>query len=335
MRLSWLRDFAAIPPGQDQPLNQFTSRTHGTSQIVGYHKAAMLFFMLRDRLGRERFDAGLRQFWEREQFKTASWDDLRRAFEAASGESLESFFKPWLSRPGAPEIGMVNAECSASGKGYRVQLLLTQSAVPYQLRVPLTVQTAADDEAAIIELTGERANFELTTQARPEAVILDPEFRLFRRLGRHEAQPILRDVMVNSKTATIIAGGDAAFAAAAASLAQQLMDYPAKPVNLPQGDAPVLLIGVHFAVDAWLAANGWPARPPEVGRNGSVQAWSVRRGDGTVAVVISAVDAGSLAAATRPLPHYGRMSYLVFDGSEVVIKGVWPTQPQTVTVRMQ
>jgi hypothetical protein len=113
------------------------------------------------------------------------------------------------------------------------------------------------------------------------------------------------------------------------------MDYPAKPVNLPRGDIPVLLIGVHFAVDAWLAANDWPARPPEVGRNGSVMAWTVRRGDGAVAVVISAVDAGSLAAATRPLPHYGRMSYLVFDGSEVVIKGVWPARPQTVTVRMQ
>jgi aminopeptidase N len=210
-----------------------------------------------------------------------------------------------------------------------VQLLLTQSAIPYQLRVPLTVRTAAGDEAAIIELAGERANFELTTQARPEAVILDSEFRLFRRLGRHEAQPILRDVMVNPKTATVIAGGDAAFAASAASLAQQLMDYPAKPVNLPQGDIPVLLIGVHFAVDAWLAANGWPARPPEVGRNGSVLAWTVRRADGAVAVVISAIDAGSLAAATRSLPHYGRMSYLVFDGSEVVIKGVWPARPQT------
>jgi hypothetical protein len=42
MRLEWLRDFAAVPSGQDQPLRQFTARTHATSQIVGYHKAAFL-----------------------------------------------------------------------------------------------------------------------------------------------------------------------------------------------------------------------------------------------------------------------------------------------------
>ena len=43
MRLEWLRDFTAVPLGQDLPLAKFTSRTHGTSQIVGYHKAAMVF----------------------------------------------------------------------------------------------------------------------------------------------------------------------------------------------------------------------------------------------------------------------------------------------------
>ena len=52
MRRGWLRDFAALAPGQEQPLTTFTSRTHGATQIVGYNKAAMVFLMVRDCSGR-------------------------------------------------------------------------------------------------------------------------------------------------------------------------------------------------------------------------------------------------------------------------------------------
>ncbi len=104
MRLEWLRDFAAVPPGADRPVAEFTARTHATSQIVGYSKAAMIFLMLRDRIGPDAFNDGLRRFWREQRFRVASWDDLRRAFQAAAGGDLEPFFAQWLARPGAPSI---------------------------------------------------------------------------------------------------------------------------------------------------------------------------------------------------------------------------------------
>jgi len=30
----------------------------------------------------------------------------------------------------------------------------------------------------------------------------------------------------------------------------------------------------------------------------------------------------------RPLPHYGRDSYLVFEGARMIERGSWPAQPQ-------
>jgi aminopeptidase N len=53
MRLAWLRDFAALGSAADRPLASFSSRTHGAEQVVGYHKAAMVFLMLRDAIGTE------------------------------------------------------------------------------------------------------------------------------------------------------------------------------------------------------------------------------------------------------------------------------------------
>ena len=119
MRLSWLRDFAAIPEGQDIPLRDFTSRRHSASQTIGYHKAAFLFLMLRDKIGTAAFDAGLKAFWKEQQFKTASWADLQQVFEKSSGKNLNDFFQPWLSRRGAPTLGVEDIQSTVQDKKYQ------------------------------------------------------------------------------------------------------------------------------------------------------------------------------------------------------------------------
>jgi aminopeptidase N len=43
-------------------------------------------------------------------------------------------------------------------------------------------------------------------------------------------------------------------------------------------------------------------------------------------MVVSAKDAEALSALSRPLPHYGRQSWLVFEGSKAVDKGIWPVE---------
>jgi len=56
------------------------------------------------------------------------------------------------------------------------------------------------------------------------------------------------------------------------------------------------------------------------------------RTDGASLAIISAQDAASLEALIRPLPHYGRQSYLVFDGRQAIERGVWPMRVQKVIV---
>ncbi len=133
MRLDWLRDFAAVAPGQDFPLREFTARSHGTSQIVGYHKAAYVFLMLRDLLGTHSFDAGLRRFWRDHRFRRASWDDLRRAFEQQSGRSLSAFFAQWLDRAGAPELKITAAHARSDARGSQVELGIDANATSLRL----------------------------------------------------------------------------------------------------------------------------------------------------------------------------------------------------------
>ena len=325
-RLAWLRDYAAMPSGDDAPLSRFTSRTHGASQIVGYNKSAMLFFMLRDLIGTSAFDAGVRAFWRAQRFRTASWDDLRNAFEQASGRNLVPFFDQWLRRTGAPALRVANARVEPVAAGWRLHLGLEQGAPAYVLSVPLVIKTTGGSISRSVELSREHETAVLELSSRPMQVELDPELRLWRSLAANEAPPILRDAMLAEQPGLITPGADAAMRAAASTLAGRLLERESVPA---QHARTLLVAGLHADIDAWLAENGMSARPASLAAtNGSAQVWTARTPEGRIVVLVSARDAASLAALARPLPHYGRQSYLVFEGARMLSRGTWPAQSQ-------
>jgi len=334
MRLDWLRDFSAVPLGQDLPLAKFSSRTHGTSQIVGYHKAAMLFFMLRDLIGREAFDRGIRTFWQNKQFYIATWDELRQAFEVVTGSDLKPFFDQWLLRSGAPIVRITSAKSEPSGKGYRVTVTLSQRAPAYQLRVPLEIRTGNGSETRIVDFDTIEKTFSLLVSARPREIALDPDLRIFRRLSRTEAPPILRQVMVDPSTVTVLLpfGGEAR--RAASNLAVALQDNAPRPFSPYRGlrKSSALVIGLEDEVDEWLKGQGLAGPPDPVKGKGTAQVWTTARDGGGPVAVVSAKDADALAALARPLPHYGRQSYVVFEGAKMIERGTWPARVQVVPV---
>ncbi|MEE8150525.1 MAG: M1 family aminopeptidase [Nitrosomonadaceae bacterium] len=332
MRLSWLRDFAALSPGQDSALDTFTTRTHGASQIVGYNKAAMMFLMLRDLLGHESFDRALQAFWRQQRFRVASWSDLRRAFETESGQDLQTFFEQWLTYTGAPTVRIAKARRTQSDSGYRVTITLEQVVSSYSLRVPIAVHTKEGKEIRTFDLDRGRQTFSFELRTKPLEVVLDPDFRLFRRLTPDEAPPILRQVMVDQTAVTVLLSGMGEARVVAEELAKKLQNRAPKIVSARDAltATPVLVIGLQEQVDMWLKLHKLPARPVIMRRDATAHAWTVSRKDGVTLAIVSAQDTASLEALVRPLPHYGRQSYVVFDGARAIERGTWPACVQVV-----
>jgi len=332
MRLAWLRDFAALGSAADRPLAAFTSRTHGAEQVVGYHKAAMVFLMLRDAIGTEAFDRALRAFWREHRGGVASWDDLRAAFEAASKRDLGPYFAQWLDRAGAPSLRLAAATAVRDGTRWRVDVELTQSKPAYRLRVPLALQFEGGlEDTRWVDFEGERARFTLLADRRPEGIALDPQARVFRRLAPGEAPPILRQAMLDPATMTLLAGA----AATGDSLARRLTEHPLRlhPMIATPPTQPLLLVGLAPEVDRYLARHDLPRRPTELNTaagTATAWVWTTGRPGRAPLTVIAARDEAALAALARPLPHYGRQSWLVFDGSTAIARGVWPSRPQRV-----
>lgn len=260
MRIGWLRDLAAVPPGEDGALKKFTSRHHGIASIIGYNKSAMVFLMLRDKIGRDAFERGLRLLWERKRFQTAGWADLEMAFAEASGQPLGDFFTQWVQRPGTPPFAGA-----------------------------------------------------------------DPDFRVWRRVDPAVFPPILREVFVAPKANVVVT--DADLQPTALALAARVLDaQPGSATGTLPSRGPVLIIGLEATLDAWLARHALPARPFQM--RGSAQVWAERDAAGRAYAVIAARDAMSLKALERGLPHYGKQSWLVFEGARATEKGIWPPRKE-------
>ena len=336
MRLGWLRDFAATPSADLQPLASFHSRSHGAAATTGYGKSAMLFVMLRDAIGEEGFRRGIRIFWAEHRFRVASWNDLRLAFERASGQPLATFFTQWVERTGAPAVAIAGARAKASAGKFLLTLSLEQSVPPYALHLPVEVVYRSGSETRWIEIGRQRDTVSLTVDALPTGVRLDPDVRVWRMLDQEQLPPILRQWILARAPRLALASPAADVRQAAESLAARLFENTPRVTalsNVTRGSTPVLLVGMHADIDAALARAGIAPRPASLAHRGSAQVWTVNTRTGTPVAVVSVQDVEALRALLRPLPHYGAQSWLIFEGGRMIERGIWHVPGRLVTVQ--
>ncbi|WP_096459115.1 M1 family metallopeptidase [Sulfurifustis variabilis] len=356
-RRGLLQKYADYVTGaRDFPLREFRARHGEASQAVGYGKSVMLFHALRLRLGDETFLAGLRRFYERHRFTVAGFDDIRRAFEAASGRRLEAELAQWVDRTGAPALELADVRVTHDGEEFRVRGRMTQRQPgrPYRLRVPIAVQLAgrAPAHETVLHMPGRRLRFDLRFAERPLLLAVDPRFDLFRRLDPAELPPSLGRVYGAERGLIVLPG---AAPAAVRRAYYALAESWARPAGFAiVEDTEIAALPDDRAV--WLL--GWENRfRPEVARRLAdrgveVDADGVRvdgrryaRAARSVALAaggrnavawLGAPNAASVPALARKLPHYSRYGYLVFEGPEAanVLKGEWPVAESPLQVAL-
>ena len=118
-----------------------------------YNKSAMVLHMLRGLIGDDAFFRGLRGYYNAMRFRKAGTDDLRRAFEAEAGRSLERFFTRWIHESDLPSIGLSYGAEQAAGRGDggAVVLRLEQRGKLFELPVAVTLRyrTGPDDTVVV------------------------------------------------------------------------------------------------------------------------------------------------------------------------------------------
>jgi len=341
------RDY--VKEGRDFPLREFRSRHSAATEAVGYGKALMGFHMLRRRFGDELFVRSLRRFYEEHRGERASFDDLRAAFEAEGREELGEFFTGWLERTGAPALRLTSwlVQESEDG-GYWVQCKVSQvqGGEPFPMQVPIVVSTESGpvrSEFSIAEGDAESL-FVLSVESRPLGVAVDPDFDTFRLLDPRETPPSIGQIFGQPEILAVLP-------AEADEATRELYRELVEAWRSDEHAIEVLLDSEVEALPAdrcaWIlgAENRFAAAL--VARRGEVKAEAttielagetVSRADHSIVVIdrhpanlelavgwilLDPVDARD--GLVRKLPHYGKYSYLAFEGTEPtnVVKGQW------------
>jgi aminopeptidase N len=158
-----------------------------------YEKGGLVLHMLRRRLGDEVFWRGVRLYLERHAHGIAETNDLMRAFESVSGESLERFFDQWVYRPGHPDLkvtigwedGLLSVRIKQKQKGNDV--------ATFAFPLEVTVSTRAGKTERHRKDVSESSDTLLVRLAeRPAFVVFDPELCVVANVGLEAPADMLR-----------------------------------------------------------------------------------------------------------------------------------------------
>jgi len=347
---------------KDFPLTEFRFRHGSSSQAIGYGKGMMLFHMLRRQVGDEAFKKMLQQFYADYAFKEAGYAEWQKVTEQVVGQSFQHFFDQWTTRTGAPELAVadvtVAALSEADGGGWllRGQLRQHQGGSAYELQVPLYVSVEGEAEAQLFNvfMTEKQQPFELRFAAKPLRLDVDPNYDLFRQIAQSEIPAALSQAFAADKVLVVLpANANDALRLSYQRVAQhwergyreggeivldeELAALPADRAVWLLGrenrfvqQLPELQDRLHIEEGvAQLFDQSYPlsdyslvltAKNPQAPKQGIV--WLINERPDAVLGLL------------RKLPHYGKYSYLAFEGDEPTnqLKGQWPVTNSPLAV---
>jgi aminopeptidase N len=159
-----------------------------------YSKGASILHMLRKRLGDEAFFRGVAAYVDEHKFSTVETADLRRALEAASGDSLEQFFAQWCLRPGVPSLTITDTfDASTNQLTFTVEQTqpINGDNPAFELTLPITYFDGQQRNVTI-PITGQTTTVSFPCAADPAYIAIDPDQHVLARITT--TQPAARSL---------------------------------------------------------------------------------------------------------------------------------------------
>jgi hypothetical protein len=180
---SWaFRHDAAGPIHLGQRLGHLKQEPRYFRAVV-YDKGAWVLHMLRGLMGDEAFFTGARAFLERHRYAKAGTEDLRLAFEAASGLDLKPYFDAWVYETGLPAVTWTGASAAVAG-GFRTTVALRPSRFPGPLPLQVSVVTSAGTESRSMRLGPEGGSLTIETREAPRRIAINEDRGLLTQIVR-------------------------------------------------------------------------------------------------------------------------------------------------------
>ena len=146
------------------------------TNVITYQKGAWFLHMLRDMVGEESFQKGIRSYYSQFMNSNATTDGFLNAMEKASGKNLKAFFNQWLYHS---ENMMIKGSWKYDNAKKEVFIKLDQSQQKkYLFDVPVEIGIYTADsllpKISTFKMNTKTTEFTIPVNSKPDKVIFDP-----------------------------------------------------------------------------------------------------------------------------------------------------------------
>ena len=142
-----------------------------------YQKGAWVLHMLRNKIGDEAFEKGIKNYYRLYMNSTASTKDFQTEMEKVSRLDLTTFFKQWLNQGGKLTL---NGSWTYNANSKTIEFDLTQTqtdgtmfSAPVEIGIYKKGQLVPDVKK--VELNTASGQFKIAYEADPERIVIDPK----------------------------------------------------------------------------------------------------------------------------------------------------------------
>ena len=260
----------------------------------------------------------------------------------------------WVHKTGAQRLEIKGvSRHKTSGQKWTLGGNLLQKERVFRLRVPIQVYFRSDTLDTVLVTAQAKTPLSFSFDQKPLGIGIDPDYNVMRRLNHGEMSPVL-SLALSDENAVIVLPSRSTpeFAEAYRLLAHQLIppgdgmiksDVEVTNADLKSGSVFVLGSPEENAVYGKMGA-ALKGRLAFRGKTVSL-AGNTYTGKSVIAAfwnplnrqkglcVFQAASPKVVRSLGMKMMHYGKYSYLVFDGTKAIAKGEWPVKENPLIVK--
>ncbi len=149
-------------------------------QSIMFHKGAMVFRMLRETIGKEKFDRLLHAYLQTFRGKNTSIDDFEKLASQVVSENMRYFFAQWVEGTGVPEFSVDYQIIRTRDGKFRARGTVKQTLEALRMPVQLMLRAEGDTKTTTVNMEGRSEDFDFESGGQPLEVVVDPNFRILR-----------------------------------------------------------------------------------------------------------------------------------------------------------
>jgi len=151
-------------------------------QYIMYGKGPLVFKLLRDTLGAQKFDQLLRQFIQQYRGKSASIGDFEKLADSVAGQNMRYFFARWVDSTGVPEFTSDYLIIRTRGGKFIARGTLKENYDNLKLPVDVELRSegAQGTKTETVDVEDNSADFNIESTGKPLEVVIDPDYKLLR-----------------------------------------------------------------------------------------------------------------------------------------------------------